>query len=186
MAPSRRAIIPSETRPMARAKLQRVDITVLKPCRGQVHTPVLREAARRALAVAWTHGPCRLGLVIADDDTTRHLNREFRGLDETTDVLAFSTEHPGQWEGTGDRPPEVGPSEAFIEPTQQVDHIGEVIISLPQAARQAQPGPTGLERELATLVVHGVLHLIGLDHADPVQEAEMSLRTKEALAGLPE
>ena len=47
--------------------------------------------------------PCQLSLVLTDDDTVRRLNRDYRGLDETTDVLSFSTTHEGHWQG--DCPP---------------------------------------------------------------------------------
>lgn len=82
-----------------------------------------------------------LGAKFCGDATMRTLNRERRGKDKTTDVLSF----PG-----GDTP------EGY--------HLGDIVISLPQARRQAEAAGHGLERELRVLLLHGVLHCLGYDH----------------------
>src|SRR4030043_30114 len=112
-----------------------------------------------------------IGLVITDSKTIQKLNRTYRGDDKSTDVLAFhmtpstnqKTEHP------------------FVDPPDGVHHLGEVVISYPQAVKQAQQQGNSIERELALLIVHGVLHLLGYDHELPLEDQQM--RTKERQRG---
>ena len=109
---------------------------------------------------------------MADDETVKQLNSEYRGLDQTTDVLAFSFEHEGEYMG-GDSPPSPPDTLDFILPPREEEWLGEVIISYPQAARQAGQSGSDVGHELTALLVHGVLHLLGYDHVDPAEEAEM-------------
>ena len=83
------------------------------------------------------------------DRTMRRLNLAFRGKDRTTDVLSF----PG-------------------EATAEGRHLGDVVISVPQAARQAAIRDETLGRELRTLVLHGLLHCLGHDHETDDGEME--------------
>ncbi|MCE2404220.1 MAG: rRNA maturation RNase YbeY [Dehalococcoidia bacterium] len=140
--------------------------------------------ASRTLDAAFPQESCQLGIMIADDDTLRDLNKRYRGLDEVTDVLSFSTTHQGPWQGDGDGPqaPEEDP---FVMPPDEPRHLGEVIISYPQAARQAKAEPGDLESELALLVVHGILHLLGFDHMEAQEEAEMRAKERAVLASAP-
>ena len=105
---------------------------------------------------------CELSITVTDDETVRGLNREYAGEDAVTDVLSFS-----QREG-----------EEFVAPPEGVPPLGEVVIAYPQALRQAA-GP--VEREVERLLVHGVLHLLGYDHAEP-EEARRMREREEALA----
>ena len=82
----------------------------------------------------------------------RDLNRDFRGRDEVTDVLSFP----------GARPPAPDAER----------HLGDVVLCVPQARRQAAERGIALERELKTLLLHGVLHCMGLDHETDRGEME--------------
>ena len=82
-------------------------------------------------------------------------------MDSTTDVIAFALSERG------------AKAEPFVTPPDDVIHLGEVIISYPQAKRQAEEQHHPLERELALLVAHGVLHLLGYDHELPEQAQNM-------------
>ncbi len=169
---------------MPRRPRRTVDIGVQPPFQGDVSSAWLRETAARTLDVALPDESCQLGIVIADDDTLRDLNTRYRGLDEVTDVLSFSTTHQGHWEGEGDgpQPPKDDP---FVMPPGEPHHLGEVIISYPQAARQAEARAEEVEGELALLVVHGILHLLGFDHMEAGEEAEMRAKEREVLASTP-
>ena len=133
----------------------------------------LRNVASEALRSCEGTEALAISLVIADDETVRGLNREYRGLDETTDVLAFSL---GGHEGEGDQFP-VHPEEA--------GPFGEIVISYPQAARQSREGRKPVKAEIALLVVHGALHLLGYDHADPQEERVMWAKQDQVLTGIP-
>jgi len=106
-----------------------------------------------------------LGVVVTDDETIRELNREYAGDDTPTDVLAFSLRE----------------GEEFASP-DGVLRLGEVIISYPTARRQAADAGIPVEREIEHLLVHGVLHLLGYDHAEPQEEDRMRARERDLLA----
>ena len=134
--------------------------------------------------------PAQVSLVIADDATVRDLNAQFRGLDEVTDVLSFSANHPGHWLGeselAADHYIQPGNEAAFPFPTFEGSPppLGEVIISLPQARRQAEEQGQPLDRELALLIVHGVLHLAGHEHLGSEETALMQGQEQAALSSL--
>ncbi|CAI8012291.1 Endoribonuclease YbeY, partial [Geodia barretti] len=111
-----------------------------------------------------------VSLVIADDETVRSLNAEYRGLDKTTDV--------GEYYGEGDAPTEWSADDGFVLPPGESAGLGEVIVSYPQAVRQAQQAGHSIERELAHLITHGILHLMGHDHMDDDEEREMNARER--------
>ena len=185
--------------PMPSNRRNRIDIAIQDPFKESVPRSWLRGVAVGAVKKLGLGEPCQLSLVITDDDTVRRLNRDYRGLDETTDVLSFSTTHEGHWQGDGDAPWQAGPHPnlppvgegtskggdgvlPFIYPEGEPRPIGEVIISYPQAVRQTKDGDT--RRELALLVVHGILHLVGYDHDGPDEEAVMWTKQEEVLSGL--
>jgi len=170
---------------------RQVDISVDEPFQGGLPEAWLRSAMDAALRVALPEGdPCQVGLVVTGDETVRELNRDFRGLDEVTDVLSFSASHSGRWEGETEAPEgrrgdsgEAGET-AFVLPPGQPPPLGEVIISYPQAQRQALERGDPAERELALLIVHGVLHLSGHDHEEPEEAARMQSRERAALESI--
>jgi probable rRNA maturation factor len=125
----------------------------------------------------------QMSLVITDDETVHRLNAQFRGLDEVTDVLSFSADHPGHWEGE-DEPPEDAGGFDFVMPPDEPSQLGEVIVSYPQAKRQADERGVPLAHELALLVVHGVLHLTGHDHLETEETMLMQSKERTALAAL--
>ncbi len=144
----------------------------------------LTDIAKAALEVALDGTEAaQMSLVITDDDTIRGLNARFRGLDEVTDVLSFSADYSGHWEGAAE-PPEATGGLDFVLPPGELAPLGEVIVSYPQAQRQAEQRRAPLEHELALLVVHGVLHLTGHDHLEPAESALMQSKERTALATL--
>lgn len=137
---------------------------------------------------------CQISLLIADDHAVRELNRRYRGIDQTTDVLSFSAHHPGPWQGDDHPPPtpddaaaddDTGPPHDFFPiPAGEPPPLGDIIISLPQATRQAARQGIPLRRELALLLAHGALHLLGCDHDDPADQAAMQAHERAALAAI--
>ncbi len=124
-----------------------------------------------------------VSLVIADDEALLELNRTYRGLDEVTDVLSFSPNHAGPYEGD-DAPNTFEDMDfpEFPDASDGASELGEVVISYPQAKRQAIQAKHPVALEVETLVVHGVLHLLGYDHAEPEEEREMFGLQDKALA----
>ena len=114
-----------------------------------------------------------LGILITDQERVQELNRTYRGEDHPTDVLSFYMAESGEVGG--------GESERFVVAPDGVSHLGEVVISYPQAAIQAQEHRHSVNQELAVLTVHGVLHLLGYDHEDEQQRREMVAREQAIL-----
>ena len=161
-----------------------VAVEVFPPFRRKVSRPWLRHLSLITLASEADAGTVIAGrdlsLTIADDCTLQDLNRRYRGLDEVTDVLAFSPVHAGSDVSDGEGPrPDAAP---FLRGDGEVESLGDILISYPQAERQAQERGLPLRRELALLVVHGLLHLLGYDHDDPQDERRMWERQDAILA----
>ncbi len=104
-----------------------------------------------------------LSLVLCDDATIHALNRDYRDKDKPTDVLAFALREGPYAELAGDL-------------------LGDVVVSLDTAARQAREKKHPLAREVTMLLAHGLLHLLGYDHATRTEERRMSARTDALIA----
>lgn len=138
----------------------------------------LQSIARQVLVAQGTSANAELGLVITSQQRVQELNQKYLGRDEPTDVLAFYM-IPTAEETEADLPP-------FVTPPDGVLHLGEVIISYPQAVIQAEERQHSVKRELAILIIHGVLHLLGYDHAEPEPARQMSARETEILGSVEE
>ena len=160
-----------------------VAVEVFPRFRRKVSRPWLRHLALLTLDSEAEAGTAITGrdvsLLIADDDTVQDLNRRYRGLDEVTDVLAFSPVHAGSDAAPGEEASNGAP---FVRGDGGAESLGDVLISYPQAERQAQERGLPLRRELALLVVHGLLHLLGYDHDDLEGERRMWARQDAILA----
>ena len=171
--------------------VRQAEISVFPEFEGELSQAWLQRVLEGALRGALEpNEPAQVSLVVADDATVRGLNAQFRGLDEVTDVLSFSANHPGHWLGESELAADCyiqpGSEAAFPFPTLDggPPPLGEVIISFPQARRQAEEREEPLDREMALLIVHGVLHLVGHEHLDIEETALMQGREQAALAGL--
>jgi len=112
-----------------------------------------------------------VSVVLSDDAAVHDLNRRYRGMDKPTDVLSFS-----QREQTAEGPPL--PDLPGMPPV-----LGDVIISVDTAARQAAEHGVTLEEELALLTVHGILHLLGYEDETETGAQQMRLREQAILQG---
>jgi probable rRNA maturation factor len=131
------------------------------------HRARVQRLARAVLSLA-CDPPVELSVALVGDEEMRELNASYRSKDRTTDVLAFS-----QREGE------------YALPDTPL--LGDVVISIPVATRQAGERGTPVERELAELLVHGILHLLGYDHErSPAEARRMFARSRELMAGLEE
>ncbi len=113
---------------------------------------VLRAAVEKTLKVL-KKPEMDITLRLTDDDEMRQLNQTFRGEDKTTDVLSFNQDG--------------------VDPETGRTYLGDIVISIPQAERQAATQAHSLSAECAFLAIHGTLHLLGFDHYDPQEKAEM-------------
>ena len=128
---------------------------------------LLEETVNTALTLEGVALPCEVNILLTDDEGIQEVNRQMRGIDSPTDVLSFPAFdlRPGELPGTEDADPATG-----LVP------LGDMMISLEHAARQAKEYGHSNRRELAYLVVHSVLHLLGYDHMD---EGPMKAQMRE-------
>jgi probable rRNA maturation factor len=111
-----------------------------------------------------------LDLHLVSDATIRDLNAAHRATDAATDVLSFPLQDPREFV--------LPPAEAHAI------HLGDVVVSYPRAVQQAEEYGHSVEREVAYLVAHGVLHILGYDHEDADEQRIMRHKEEEALAPL--
>ena len=156
-----------------------VDVHAFEQFQDAVSASHVAQVAGRALDLEAASTPYSLSVVIADDATVRELNAAYRGIDEVTDVLSFAFGNEGEYYGEGEPVFRQDDDAGFVTPDWAGSELGEVIVSYPQTLRQAVRAGHDPHDELDHLVAHGVLHLLGYDHMNDEDEAEM--RLKEAL-----
>jgi probable rRNA maturation factor len=132
---------------------------------GAAHVADLEAVAAKVLR-AFGLDEAELSIVLCDDAFIHPLNRDWRGKDRPTDVLSFA-----QREGE--------------EADEDDPVLGDVVISLETAARQADERGHPLGHELRVLLVHGICHLLGYDHEEDDEAEEMEALERDLLAELP-
>ena len=125
---------------------------------------LLERAANTALEQQAHSLDVELSIILTDDARLHELNLNYLGVDAPTDVLSFPA---------SETDPETG-----------ARYVGDILISIPRAQAQAEAAGHPLEAEVQLLVVHGVLHLMGHDHADAEEKARMWKAQAEILEGL--
>lgn len=103
----------------------------------------------------------QLAIALEDDKTVQQLNKQYRDIDSVTDVLSFE----------GD----------YIDPESGLTHLGDIIIAVPQTQKQAETATHSFPHELAMLIIHGILHLKGYDHAEIEEEKIMWKKQEQIL-----
>jgi probable rRNA maturation factor len=111
-------------------------------------------------------------LTLTGDEHLREYNRRYRGVDEPTDVLAFAAQEK--------------PSDQRFQAPPGTEHwLGDIVIALPRARRQAREAGHPINDEVRLLAVHGFLHLLGYDHGEPAQETAMTELSDRILRSSP-
>ncbi|HUR16706.1 MAG TPA: rRNA maturation RNase YbeY [Candidatus Limnocylindrales bacterium] len=152
----------------------RIDVSTRPGVASPVPIRALARLAARALSVVGAPPPASLALILSDDTELATLNEQHMGHEGPTDVLSFPMLTPG-----------------FALPPGRRPHLGDIVISIERAAEQASEGRGGQTSdmewsaadELRLLVVHGVLHVCGHDHAEPGENEKMRALEKRILAG---
>lgn len=129
--------------------------------KGRLSPAWLRKTARAVLNAEKAGSKAEMGLVITGQRRIRALNKQYLAEDRPTDVLSF---------------PMAGTSAAFVTPPDGARQLGEVIISYPQALKQAVERGHSVEKEVALLIIHGILHLLSYDHDIPSRKRKMRAR----------
>jgi len=148
---------------------EEIEISIDEEFQGLVAEDWVEKITRYVLKNEGVAPLYEVSLVFTDSEKVRQLNRDYRDVDEVTDVLAFYMVSLGESD------------DSFVLPPDGITRLGEVIISYPQAEKQAKEQGHSTERELALLIIHGILHLLGYDHEEPEDEGEMRPRERELL-----
>lgn len=127
---------------------------------------LIRKACNATLEFEKFEGPAEIDVSIVSDDTIKEMNAQFRNIDSSTDVLSFPLGENGEYD---------------INPETGAKMLGDVVISADTAVAQAELYGHGLEREVAFLTVHSVLHLLGYDHVNGGLEKTVMREKEEAV-----
>jgi probable rRNA maturation factor len=141
-----------------------ITLEISEGYQSRVESHQIEKAALTTLKHQSPTSIAELTIVITDDEQLRQLNHQFRNVDATTDVLSFPVD--------------------FLDPESEAPYLGDVVISFPRARLQAEAGGHATLAELQLLTVHGILHLLGHDHAEPVEKARMWATQREILQEL--
>jgi len=133
----------------------------------EAHKEFLKGLIKRGLEHVNAPALSEISVSFVDKDEIRELNRDYRTIDEPTDVLSFPLSSPDEWQDSD-------------IPTA----LGDIIICMDIAREQADEYGHSFERELGFLLVHGLLHLAGYDHLNPEEEAEMRQAQRDILGDL--
>lgn len=109
-----------------------------------------------------------VGITLTNNEYIHQINRQYRNIDRPTDVISFALN-------------DISEEEPIILDNgelQDKELLGDIIISVEQAAKQSEDYGHSLTREISFLTVHGLLHLLGYDHIDPSDEVEMQAEQK--------
>jgi probable rRNA maturation factor len=137
------------------------------------------ELAHSTLTDEGVRGLAEVSLIFADEATIADLNQQFMGKSGPTDVLSFPID--GDPEPSG-RVPDAGGSGPGEPPAPEIPQlIGDVVLCPAVAARNAVEHEVSFDDEIALLIVHGILHLLGWDHAEDEEAERMEARERELL-----
>jgi probable rRNA maturation factor len=134
---------------------------------------VLRDEGVRGLA--------ELSILFVAEDEMAQLNQDYMGKDGPTDVLAFPIDASDVTQVVAPSGATRGPDRAPVDPGDLPLLLGDVVVCPSVAAQQAPTHAGTLDDELALLVVHGILHVLGRDHAEPAEADEMRARERALL-----
>ena len=131
----------------------------------------LHTLASEVLRAEGVSGPLEVGVLVTTDGEVRSLNRDYLGHDYETDVISFGMTEE---ESAGGAP-------AFVTPDERPPYLGDIAISYDRAADQAPEFGNTPQAEVATLLIHGLLHLLGYDDAQDHERERMHARQHELL-----
>ena len=127
---------------------------------------LIRKACNATLQYEAFEGSAEVDVSLVDDVTIQEINKENRNIDSSTDVLSFPLGEDGIYDEN---------------PATKAKMLGDIVISVETAFRQADLYGHGIEREIAFLTVHSMLHLLGYDHVNGGLEQEIMREKEEAI-----
>jgi probable rRNA maturation factor len=153
----------------------RIDVSARPGVRSPVSRAELARVAARALTAASGPSPASLAIVLSDDRELAELNVRHMGHEGPTDVLSFPMLPASEFPAHAGQDPDARRATAtqFVSPASRRPHLGDIVVSVERAVAQAPDQGWSVANELRQLVVHGVLHVCGWDHAQSVERDAM-------------
>jgi probable rRNA maturation factor len=130
----------------------------------QINEEIISKTVLAVLRHAGVVEASEVSIVIDNSAKLQELNNQFLGIDAPTDVLSFPSDE--------------------VDPDSGIGYLGDIILSLPKAQAQAEEAGHAPEAEIQLLIVHGMLHLLGYDHAEQDEKQEMWEHQKAILSDL--
>ena len=143
-----------------------INIEIIDRFENGIKPQIIHAAAQQTLLHQNISNEVDLSILVDDAEKLSELNRQFLGIDSATDVLSFTANE--------------------IDPETGRSYLGDIIISFSHAEKQAHDAGHSTSSEIQLLVVHGILHLLGYDHADNKGKQKMWTIQEEILACLPD
>jgi probable rRNA maturation factor len=137
-----------------------ISVQVEERFEDKVDAGALHSLAIGVLKAEGRLGPLEMGVVVTTDDEVHALNKAYLGHDYETDVLSFSMES----------------EQEFVTPAERAEYLGDIVISYERAAEQGPEYGHTPSQEVATLLIHGILHLLGYDDQDDESRERMHAR----------
>lgn len=141
-----------------------IDIQISDDYKNEIQEKIVANAVEATIRNLKKDINCEITVVIDNDEFIKEINKNFRGIDNPTDVLSFPSN-------------EINPETGNV-------YQGDIIISYPTAVKQAVQYEHSIMDEIQLLVVHGTLHLFGYDHAEEIEKTKMWAIQAEILAEL--
>lgn len=160
-----------------------IDLQIMTPLKEGINEEWTTQISKKILFSIDPKKDARVEIVFTDDDVMRLVNSKYRGFDETTDVLAFmmgNTRSDIDLTTGGN----LFDSELWIQSEAIPMILGEVMVSIPMATKQAAERNVPLKTEITHLLVHGILHLWGYDHEQLEDAKRMNLKAGSILEAL--
>lgn len=122
---------------------------------------------------------CEVELLLTDEDTVHEINKEYRQIDSTTDVLSFPNI---DWEKPSDFDGESFNDELLLDPDTGLLMLGQIVLCKERILSQAEEFGHEVKREYAFLIAHSMLHLLGYDHMEEDERALMEEKQRECMS----
>lgn len=128
---------------------------------------LVRRSCIAVLRAEEFQGNAEISVTFVDNAEIKRLNKEFREIDAATDVLSFPLGENGEYD---------------INPDTGAKLLGDIVISMERALEQSKEFGHSFEREVCYLAVHSMLHLLGYDHMEPKEKAEMRMKEETVMS----
>lgn len=136
-----------------------INVIVSSDPRYPVNRQIIQSTVLEVLSRYKVKGKVEIGVTIVGDRKMHEINKKYRGIDSSTNIITFALEDP-----LSDDQVKILPGGTFISPPDKITRLGDIILSYPRIVEDARLEGISVDEEIRSLVEHGVLHLLGFHH----------------------